>query len=310
MITDSIRDDLQKRSEALLFDLAAPNGWLEDVVGAYNRAVIKEPKKSVPCNPLLLRILHDHLHDDPVAVPAIQGLVTHYKALAEFSDREWRNRKARILGNDVAGFHSTLVEISLHKFLSGIPGLSVRFIDPEPGVRRRTDYQIRIGNISLDAELKSIFSDQVRLADGTLPMGYNAEPTTFKSIASERGLRAIGAPFAGSTIDSTTAKVIWRKFSQPIRERQLDTSRPSAIFVDISTCDELCTFLAPPCLIQSSELRNHARSLLRQLAAVRRAEVPASLQLMVCGFTPWEYEIWLIEPVSVEGRFRDDTLKQ
>jgi hypothetical protein len=189
---------------------------LDDAVGTYNRTAAAKPDEAVSCNPLLSRLLLDCCNNAPLIVPAIQRVATYYKALPEFSERGWKERRAGILGEDFAGFHSTLAEISLHEALATIPGLSARFIDPESGGRRRADYEIRVGDAVLEAEFKSILSEQVRLPEGTR--------------------------FGGIHVDPSTARAVWRKFTEPIRERQLDASRPAAIFVDISMCDELYMF--------------------------------------------------------------------
>jgi hypothetical protein len=226
----------------------------------------------VPGNPLLSRLLLDQFNDAPITVPAIQRLVAYNKALPEFGDRGWRERRAGILGDDLAAFHSTLVEISFHEALSTIPGLIVRFIDPKPGGRTRVDYKLRFGDAVLEAELKSILSEHVRLAEGTR--------------------------FDGIHTDPVTARAIWRKFTQPIREGQLDPTRPGAIFLDVSMCDEIYMFLPLPPAIRSSELHDHAQGLLDQLAATRRAVVPGTLLFMLCGFEPSTYRVLFLTPVS------------
>jgi len=208
-------------------------------------------------------------------VPAIQRLLAYYKGLPEFSDRQWSERRARILGEDFPAFHSTLVEISLHEALSAISGLSSRFIDPEQGGRRRADYELRFGGTTIEAELKSILSEQVSLAEGTASVGIR--------------------------IDPATARSVWRKFTQPIREGQVDMDRPAAVFVDITFCHELYVFMALSHAIRSSELHDHAQSLLDQLLAARRAAVSASTLLVVCGFEPNTYRALFIAPVPHES---------
>jgi hypothetical protein len=243
-----------------------PAGWTMQC----ERIIVTRPRKNLmrSCHAILLR---DLLNDSPVTVPAIQRLVSYYKALPEFSNRGWNERRAHVLGNDFAGFHSTLVEISLHQALSTIGGISVRFIDPEPGGRRRADYEIRFGGAVFEAEFKSILSEQVRLPNGT--------------------------HFGGINIDPVTARAVWRQFTEPIREGQVDASRPCAIFVDISVCDELYMFLALPRVIRWSELRDHASSLFDQLAAARREAVPVNLMFVVCGFEPSTYLPLFLAPL-------------
>jgi hypothetical protein len=273
IITDCARKDIRSLSKELLLDLNAPATWLDDAVTAYNRiAATAEPDRLV-CNPLLTRILSDHclcflFHQELVRVPAIQQLVNYYKTLPEFSDRGWSDRRAAVLGDDFAAFHSTLTELSLHVALSAM-GLSPRFIDPEPGVRRRADYQITVGDTTLEAEFKSILSEHVRSLKG--------------------------ACFVGITVDPATVRAVWRKFTQPIRSKQIDASQPSVVFVDITACDELFVFL---CLSAIPELRGHARSLLDQLATARRSEVPSNVRLAICAFDPQSYASRFIAPLS------------
>jgi hypothetical protein len=161
--------------------------------------------------------------------------------------------------------------MSLHHALSKTPGLTVRFIDPEPGVRPRPDYQLTFQDSQIKAELKAIFSDDVRTQG--------------------KGVRFIG------TLNEETAEKAWNKLTQPYRSKQLDSTQPSAVFVDISYCDELFLFLGLPAAQPKSNLQDHACKLLQQLAAMRRSDSQPNTYFFTCGFDPASFGLFCIDPV-------------
>jgi len=194
MISESLTVELKERSAELLADLEAPPSWLDDVVADYNgRAQGAASGDPVTGNPLLVRVVLDRVNLQPVTVPAIRRLVGYYRDLPEFSERAWRDRRGRILGGDLASFHSTLVEIALHDGLSRLRRGTVRFIDPQPGGPRLPDLEIATAGGPIHVELKSIFSEYVRMQGGA------------------------GTQLGGMTVDPKIARAIWRKFQEPVQ---------------------------------------------------------------------------------------------
>lgn len=271
MISESLSVELKRRSAELLADLDAPPSWLDDAVGDYNhRARDGDTGEPVTGNPLLVRVVLDRVHLQPVTVPAIRRLVRYYKGLPEFSKRGWSDRRSRILGDDLASFHSTLVEIALHEGLARLEKGTVRFIDPQPGGPRRPDYEIATASGPVQAELKSVFSEYVRMRGGT--------------------------QLGGMTVDPQIARAIWRKSLEPIQNGQLCDDRQSFVFVDISFCDELFMFVSLSVEIPAMQL--HAHRLLRSFGFSAPASAPGRAGLMVCGFDPYSYNLVFVAPIS------------
>lgn len=272
MITQEMLDDLGSRSSNMLSQLDAPPTWLCNVVEAYNSVLQDSADPNTGyCNSLLIRLLSDRQNSQPPTVPAITNLLQYYKSLPEFSARAWSERRAAILADKHSSFHSALTEISLHFALSKFPDLGVNFIDPTPGRGNRPDYQLTFpDDHQMKAELKAIHSEQVRAQEGT--------------------------HFVGS-LDQATAKMVWRKFTAPFSRGQLDSTKPSAVFVDISYCDELFLFFqaAHP----SSNLQSHTCKLLSQMAARHRSVTKPNTDFFICGFDPYSFGLHFIHHVPV-----------
>ncbi len=273
MISESLTVELKERSAELLADLEAPPSWLDDVVADYNgRAQGAASGDPVTGNPLLVRVVLDRVNLQPVTVPAIRRLVGYYRDLPEFSERAWRDRRGRILGGDLASFHSTLVEIALHDGLSRLRRGTVRFIDPQPGGPRLPDLEIATAGGPIHVELKSIFSEYVRMQGGA------------------------GTQLGGMTVDPKIARAIWRKFQEPVQRGQLRDDRQSLVFVDISFCDELFMFQSLAAAMPA--LRPHAHRLLDSFGSSAPQTAPGHAGLMVCGFDTSSYNLAFVQQVS------------
>lgn len=277
MITNAIAQQLRLQSLALLEELEAPAIWLTEAIDTFNARVVNAAdQQSVEGNPLLIRLLLDHLHTESIGASAITWLVKYYKCLPEYNYRSWRARRAAILDDNFSAFHSALTELSLHSALATLSNLTVRFIEPEPGGRQRPDYELNFRSASLEAELKSIISEQIRSPFGTR--------------------------FVGHSVNAKTARAVWRKFTQPHREGQLDPSKASVVFVDISLCDDLYAFLGLARDFSKSGLDKQAQMLLRDLWAARTSKTECNAGFFVCGFDPASFGLLFLSPVTDPGQ--------
>ena len=77
----------------------------------------------------------------------------------------------------------------------------------------------------------------------------------------------------------------------------LSRGASSAVFVDITLCDELFLFLAIPTAFPGFGLRNHARELLQQLAAARPSASQPNNFFLTCGFDPDSLGLLFLAPV-------------
>lgn len=162
-----------------------------------------------------------------------------------------------------------LAEISLHRYLSSKSGINVAFVERQPGKNSTPDYEIQFPGGRIPIELKSILSDSVRLRSDT--------------------------HFLGTAVDKT-AREIWKRYQQAIFKNQIDARQGGIVVVDVSHCDEL--FIKFGLANSNSELREHAGSLLHQLAMSESGNRESNVLLMVLGIDPSTYNVGFFYVVS------------
>ncbi len=256
------RHDLATISRDVLHALGAGPDWVDHQIAVWNRT----PDGTAP---LFNRMLLDRMEGQSSPALWCQGitrLIAYYKALPEFTEKEWRQRRADILGNGLPRFHSTLAELALHEGLTKrVPGLAISLLPAKPGAKT-PDYRLEFGKQRVEAELKSILSEQMRATAGQTQFGsWGLEP---------KGTRKV-----------------WQTFLKPILEGQVQTT-VSLIFVDISLCDKLGINLVLPQSVPA--LRESAEQLLRELAKAGPALRPAETLFVLCSFDPVSYALEML----------------